>query len=244
MQNRFFLLTIIFLFALSTFTFSQLGQEAGQPYINVSVGSTSNYSYLIFNSGSNSIYYQVVLPTLNNIPNSITPTVLVTPMNGTLAPDSQQVINIKVSIPSNDAPYLKWQGILQIIETSSIQNSTSGMGIVIREGIAKILTIESLPPKPVPIVIPFSGQPQLPVYQNISIIIAISIITIIIVIAMVISIMYIKRKETKLKAMKGKRKVTATNLKRIITKKKQIKKVAGKKRVAKKYSKKKSKRQR
>ena len=208
MQNKYYLLAIIFLFIFSTLSFAQLGEEAGQPFINVSVGSSATFNYLILNSGSNSIAYQIILPTLNNIPKNTTPTVLVTPMNGTLAPHSQQLISIAVQMPSSDKPYLKWQGILQVIEISAQQNSTSGMGAVIREGVAKIVTIESLPPLPLPFY----------VYIIIAIIV-------VIVIAVIIYLIR-RRRKAKLEALKKSRKAATIKVRKSASKKKQIKKVA------------------
>jgi hypothetical protein len=93
-----------------------------------------------------------VLPTLNTIPHNVTPIIAVTPMNGTLAPNSQQVISIRASIPSGDKPYLKWQGVLSVVEIAPAANITGGAGAVIREGVAKIVTIESAPPKGIPLI--------------------------------------------------------------------------------------------
>ncbi len=153
MNARYLLLAIFSLFIVSgTLAYAQLGEQAGQPFFNISVGSSSTFNYSILNSGSAPIGYSVVLPTLNTIPNNATPTVAVTPMNGTLAPDSQQVISIRASIPSSDKPYLKWQGVLSIVETAPVANVTGGAGAIIREGVAKIVTIESAPPKGVPLI--------------------------------------------------------------------------------------------
>ncbi|MCL4404703.1 hypothetical protein M1583_01800 [Candidatus Marsarchaeota archaeon] len=133
-------------------TQAQLGEQAGQPTLNISVGSIGTFNYSILNSGSTPLSYKVILPTLNTIPHNATPTVTVTPMNGTLAPNSQQVISIKVNVPSGDKPYLKWQGILSVVVVAPAANITSGAGAVIREGVAKILTVESAPPRGIPLI--------------------------------------------------------------------------------------------
>lgn len=159
---------VVLLFALSTVAYAQLGEQAGEPFFNISVGSSSTFNYSILNSGSTPINYTVILPKLNTIPYNATPTVAVTPMNGTLGPDSQQVISIRVSIPSSDKPHLKWQGILSVVETSAATNITSGAGAVIREGVAKIVTIESAPPK--------AGIPL--VYYLIAVLIAIVVVAV------------------------------------------------------------------
>jgi hypothetical protein len=151
MRKQYFFLAVFILASLSVVTFAQLGEEAGQPFLNVSVGSSATFNYSILNSGSSQIPFTVVLPTLNTIPNNATPTVRVTPMNGTLAPHSSQVVSITAYVPSGDKPHLKWQGVLSVIESAPISNVTSGAGAVVRAGVAKIVTIESEPPKSSPI---------------------------------------------------------------------------------------------
>ncbi|MCL5680207.1 MAG: hypothetical protein M1465_02620 [Candidatus Marsarchaeota archaeon] len=151
MSAKYLLLLSFSLFLiLGTMAYAQLGEQAGQPSFNISVGSSSTFNYSILNSGSSPIPFKVVPPTLNIIPHNATPIVTVVPMNGTLAPNSQQVISIRVSIPYSDKPYLKWQGILSVVEVSPTQNITGGTGAVIEAGIAKIVTIESAPAKGIP----------------------------------------------------------------------------------------------
>ncbi|MEM0202253.1 MAG: hypothetical protein QXR73_03690 [Candidatus Micrarchaeaceae archaeon] len=153
MDAKYVLLAGLFIFLIFTATaHAQLGEEAGEPFFNISVGSSATFNYSILNSGSTPIHYTVILPSLNTIPHNVTPTVTVTPMNGTLAPNSQQVMTIAVSMPASDKPYLKWQGVLSVVSTAPIVNVTSGAGAVIKEGVAKIVTIESEPPKPTPLV--------------------------------------------------------------------------------------------
>ncbi|MGC8687673.1 MAG: hypothetical protein ACP5RM_03170 [Candidatus Micrarchaeia archaeon] len=151
MEYKHFLIFFLLLTFFSIYSYAQLGEQAGQPFFNVSVGSSQTINYSIFNSGSTPIGFQVILPTLNTIPNNATPTISVTPMNGTLAPNSQQKISVTVYMPAGDKPYLKWQGVLQVVETTVLQTSGAGMGATIRAGVAKIVTIESAPPKPIPI---------------------------------------------------------------------------------------------
>jgi uncharacterized protein (UPF0333 family) len=147
-----YILLFLFLLFIIPISHAQLGEQAGQPFLNVSLGGSGTFNYSILNSGSAPIGYQVILPTLNTIPNNATPTVSVFPMNGTLAPNSHQTIEILVSMPSGDKPYLKWNGVLQVVEASASQSNQSGMGAVIRAGVAKIVTIESAPPKSIPVI--------------------------------------------------------------------------------------------
>lgn len=151
MGKKLILFGLILLFSLTFITYSQLGEVAGQPFFNVSLGSSETLNYTIINSGSTPIGFKVIPPSLNTIPHNATPTVVITPMNGTLAPNSQQKISITVYMPSSDKPGLKWQGITQVLQTSTQQINGSGMGVTLREGVAKIVTIESAPPKPLPL---------------------------------------------------------------------------------------------
>jgi len=195
MQYKFFLTFFLFLISLSIFSYAQLGEQAGQPFFNVSVGSSQTINYSIFNSGSTPIGFEIILPNLNTIPNNATPTVSVTPMNDTLAPNSQQKISITVYMPAGDKPYLKWQGILQVVETSTQQSSSSGMGATLRAGVAKIVTIESAPPKPLPLV-----------YYVVS---AIAVIVIIVIVAY----LFIARRKAKMIKKEAMRKEAAKRVK-------------------------------
>ncbi len=133
--------------------YGQLGEQAGQPTLNVSLGSSTTFNYTILNSGSTPINYSVILPTLNTIPNNATPAVTVSPMNGTLLPHSQQEMTIDVSMPSGDKTGLKWLGIVQVVEINANKNSSAGIGATINAGIAKILTIYSVAAKPLPFIV-------------------------------------------------------------------------------------------
>ncbi|MGC8652082.1 MAG: hypothetical protein ACP5UH_02420 [Candidatus Micrarchaeia archaeon] len=195
------LLPFLLLFSLSFVPYAQLGEQAGQPFFNVSIGSSETFNYTILNSGPTPIGYQVILPALNTIPHNATPTVVVTPMNGTLAPNSQQKISVTVFMPGSDKPYLKWQGVLQVVEVASVVNASSGMGATLRAGVAKIVTIESAPPKPLPLI-----------DYAISAIVVIAIVVIIAYIA-------VSRRNTKLAAKATARRAAARRVKARIKKK-------------------------
>ncbi len=141
------LLAFSFLFSFFALSFAQLGEQAGQPTLNVSLGGSATFNYTILNAGDSPISYVVIPPTLNTIPHNVTPTVKITPMNGTLAPHSQQVISIKVYMPSSDKIGLTWQGIVQVVEVApSATISGGGASATVTAGVAKILTIHSVAP--------------------------------------------------------------------------------------------------
>ena len=152
MRAKYALLSFLILFSFFVLSYSQLGEQAGQPTLNVNLGGSSTFNYTIFNSGSTQLNFTVILPTLNTIPHNATPTVTVTPMNGTLAAGSQQLISIKVSMPYSDKVGLKWMGIVQVVEAAPAASTSGGFGATITAGVAKILTIYSIAPKAMPLI--------------------------------------------------------------------------------------------
>lgn len=146
------LLLFSVLVSLAALPAAQLGEQAGQPSLNVPLGGTATFNYSILNAGASPINFTVILPTLNTIPHNTTPTVVVTPMNGSLAPYSKQTVTIKVSMPGNDRTNLTWQGVLQVVEQAPQTVSSSGASATINAGVAKILTIHSVAPSGLPLV--------------------------------------------------------------------------------------------
>jgi len=137
-------------FVLSaSFSSAQLGEVAGQPSFNVSLGGSESFTITVLNSGSTPMPVQVILPTLNNIANTTTPTVTANPISGTIPPDSSMNINVTVSMPSNSKNLGHvWTGVLQVVENYSTPGSSSGgMGATFKAGVAKIVTITAHVPK-------------------------------------------------------------------------------------------------
>ncbi len=130
---------------------SQLGEVAGVLNFNTPIGSSSSLNLTIMNTESIPLKYSVVLPVLNQIPNSTTPIVTITPMNGTLAPHAQKELNVTVHLPYNkNKPGYAWQGLIQVIGASP---STPGE-VNIQAGVAKLITIVAAEPKQNPLLIP------------------------------------------------------------------------------------------
>jgi len=103
MKHLPFLFLFLLSFILST-AYAQLGQQAGPLIFNVTLGGSQTLNYSILNGGSSPINFTVILPILNTIPNNQTPIVKVYPMNGTLAPHSQQTIHVTVFMPAKNKP--------------------------------------------------------------------------------------------------------------------------------------------
>ena len=130
---------------------SQLGEVAGVLNFNTPIGSSSSLNLTIMNTESIPLKYSVVLPVLNQISNSTTPIVTITPMNGTLAPHAQKELNVTVHLPYNkNKPGYAWQGLIQVIGASP---STPGE-VNIQAGVAKLITIVAAEPKQNPLLIP------------------------------------------------------------------------------------------
>ncbi|MCL5007982.1 MAG: hypothetical protein M1562_01900 [Candidatus Marsarchaeota archaeon] len=150
MDFRYIGVFLILSLSVVALSHAQLGEQAGQPTMYVNVSSSSTFSYYILNGGSSPISFKVIPPSLNSIPHNTTPTVVITPMSGTIMPSSDQKVSINVSMPSGDKPGLKWEGIVQVVEATPTNVTTSGEGAVITAGVAKLLTIYSTVPKPTP----------------------------------------------------------------------------------------------
>jgi len=104
----------------------------------------------IANGGSTPIDFNVTLPTLNQIPNTTAPTITISPMTGTLAPHTQLPLNVTVYMPSaKNKPGLSWHGIIGVVQ---VTNQTNPGGAVIQTGVAKIITITSASPVPLPLI--------------------------------------------------------------------------------------------
>jgi hypothetical protein len=125
---------------------TSLGEIAGPLNFNVSLGGKQTLPLTIVAEGSNPIPYKVILPELSTVANEVTPTVVVSPSSGTLAPNTHLVINVTVYMPRGDKTSLEWKGIMQVIETAP-GNSTSGGGASaeVVAGVAKLVTIDSAP---------------------------------------------------------------------------------------------------
>ncbi len=147
------MISVIFLSVLlSTVHAQNLGERGGGLLFNVSLGTTSAPdNWTVSDGGSAPINFRIVLPTFTQIPYNLTPIVNITPMNGTLAPGQQLQLQVRVTMPSNDSPGLKWDNIAQIIAVPANQ----GPGATVEGGLGKEIIIYSKapPPSPWPIVI-------------------------------------------------------------------------------------------
>lgn len=128
----------------SVFASAEMGEIAGQPSFNVSLGGSQTLNVVLLNSGSDAINFDVVLPVLNVIPNTTTPTVTAYPLYGTIAPHASYRVAITAYVPSSkNKPGTTWTGVMQFVQAS---NSTNPGGAVLQVGVAKILTITAAKP--------------------------------------------------------------------------------------------------
>ncbi len=139
---------ILFSFLLSiilSMPLAQIGEVAGPVNFNVSAGSSQSLSVTIVNGGSSSLFFNATPIVTTSIVNETTPTVIVSPKNGTIGPHSQVVLNLTAFVPGADKPGLEWNGQLSVVSNSL--STITGSGAIIQEGALKIFTITSAQPK-------------------------------------------------------------------------------------------------
>jgi len=146
-------LFLFLLLSISSITYAQLGEEAGPLIFNITPGGSQTLNYSILNAGSSPINFTVLLPMLSRIPNNETPIIKVYPMNGTLAPRSQQVMHITVFMPAKDKPGLTWSGGyspetsgIMVVENAPSVTNGEGIGAVVYAAVIKGLIITSATP--------------------------------------------------------------------------------------------------
>lgn len=138
-----FILTFIFIVSLSAVS-ADLGMVAGALSFNVSIGGHQTLQFKAFNSGSTPIHFNVVPPNYAPIINQTTPKVVITPSNGTIAPNSQLIFNVTVYMPGNDKAGDIWDNIAQVV---AVANQTSSSGATVLAGVGKEIVIVSAPAK-------------------------------------------------------------------------------------------------
>jgi hypothetical protein len=137
-------LSVVAFLLLASLSAAQLGEVAGQPLVNVSVGGSNSVQIIVLNQANYSLPVRVVPPTLtSSTPNAITPTVTLSPMNGNIPPRGSLVINITVKVPGGDKPGYVWTGVMQVL-TSPATTGQSGATII--EGVAKTITVTATKP--------------------------------------------------------------------------------------------------
>ena len=130
--------------ASAYFASADLGMVAGPLNFNVSVGGHETLQFRAFNSGSQPILFNVVPPTFTAIANQSTPSVTITPSNGTIAPHSELTFNVTVNVPGKDRQGDFWDNIIQVVELSNVTNTN---GATVLEGVGKEISITSAPAK-------------------------------------------------------------------------------------------------
>ncbi|MDE1865014.1 MAG: hypothetical protein KGH94_00015 [Candidatus Micrarchaeota archaeon] len=134
----------IFSFALIlTVVPAQLGEVAGQPHFNVSLGGTNTIYVTMINQAPYPLPIRVILPQLiSKDVNAITPTLKAYPMVANIPPNSELNINLTVYMPegTNKAGYT-WSGILQVVTEPNTTANSGATGATIIEGVAKIVSI-------------------------------------------------------------------------------------------------------
>jgi len=120
---------------------AQLGEVAGQPHFNVSLGGTNSITITVVNQAAYALPVRVILPSLTTTaPNAITPRVTTSITDGFVPAGGNLRINITVYMPGGtNKPGYTWTGVMQVVTVPN--SSVSGGGAQILEGVAKIITI-------------------------------------------------------------------------------------------------------
>lgn len=138
-----FIFAAILIFSLPAVS-ADLGMVAGPLNFNVSAGGHETMQFRAFNNGGSSINFNVIPPSYAQIPNQTTPTIVITPQNGSIAPHSQLTFNVTVYMPGNDKPGDFWDNIAQVV---AVGNATSASGATVSAGVGKEISITSAPAK-------------------------------------------------------------------------------------------------
>lgn len=131
--------------AISVFSYAQIGEVAGPVNFNVSVGSYQSLPVTIVDGGNAPIAFNVTYVLTTKIKNVTAPIVTINPMNGTINPHSEVVLNVTTYVPGNDKPGTFWNGQISVVSNSVAQ--ITGSGAIIRAGTLKIFTITAAQPK-------------------------------------------------------------------------------------------------
>ena len=131
-----------FLLIFTSISAAQLGEVAGQPHFNVSIGSSNSIIITVVNQAGYPLPVKVLLPNLlSKTANTVTPVVTAVPMEGNVPSGGDLHINVTVYMPGGtNMPGDTWTGIMQVVTVSN-SSSGSGGGAQILEGVAKIVTV-------------------------------------------------------------------------------------------------------
>lgn len=134
-----------FLLIFSSISVAQLGEVAGQPTINVSIGSSNSVIITVVNQAGTPLPVKVILPSLvSKDANAITPTVTASPLEANVPAGGSLNINLSVYMPGGtNKPGYTWTGIMQIVTVPTSSGTGSGEGAAIIEGVAKIVTVNA-----------------------------------------------------------------------------------------------------
>ncbi|MDE1856704.1 MAG: hypothetical protein KGH98_01315 [Candidatus Micrarchaeota archaeon] len=144
----YFLLLAILAGSIALVADAQIGEVAGTPHFNVSLGSTQTLNYTILSAANYPIGFNVSQIHINHINNKTDPVVSVSPMRGIIQPHTPVQLNVTVYMPTtNNTPGDVWHGYVSVVATSV--NSTGGSlgGASVQAGTLKQLYIAASPAK-------------------------------------------------------------------------------------------------
>jgi len=132
-----------FLLLFTSISVAQLGEVAGQPHFNVSIGARETLPVILVDQASYPLPVRVMLPTLTSKDaNAISPILSASPMEGNIPADGELQINVTAYMPGGtNKPGYTWTGVMQIITVPTNASAPSAGGASILEGVAKIITV-------------------------------------------------------------------------------------------------------
>ena len=144
---------------------AQLGEQGGQPHFTVQVGHNQTFHWVLLNEGNTSIGFQIHIESIAAQDNQTTPTITASPAYGVIPARGSFTVNLTVFIPLNDTPgAATWSTIASAVEASNVSNPG---GVVLQEGVAKIVSISAIPSTttttsiPTTTIVPKSAVPQI-----------------------------------------------------------------------------------
>ncbi len=152
-HTRLGFILLSFLIAVSMASVAQacIGEVAGKIGFNVSAGSSETLQMQIFNSCANQTIQFATISQVNPVVNATSPTIVMSPKNGTLDPRVNTYINITVTMPANAVVGTVWSAGAAADEV--VSNNTNGQGgAILNVGVIKLFNITALPAKPIPLI--------------------------------------------------------------------------------------------
>lgn len=127
---------------------AQIGEVAGTPHFNVSLGGTETLNYTVLSAANYPIGFNVSQIHVNHLPGETDPVVTVSPTNGIIQPHTPVQLNVTVYMPTtNNTSGDVWHGYVSVVAVPVNNTGGSQGGASIQAGTLKQLYIAAAPAK-------------------------------------------------------------------------------------------------